>query len=930
MSVSVRRVVVLAGALVALGGCHLFGGGNGGPLEPRGPAVADVVKKLPDLELPEVRVAPPSRDEVIAAYQRVYGSVPDARENQAVGKRLADLQMQVGEDRDAAGEEAPYQAAIALYEELLKQPDGQDVDQIVYQLARAYDVVGDNVSAKRYLDRLIKDYPNSSYVVEARFRRAEMAFSAEQYSTAADDYGYVVANGASTSYWQNANYMLGWCRFKDSQLDAALDSFFVVVNSITPDDADPDRGSQELLDDVLRVSVLAVSYLDGPKTLAAHMQTLDKPVWQHRVYERLADDLRAKERYLDSVATLETFIVNNSLDRRAPVFNKRVIDTLIAADFPSEVRSRKEDFIARYGVRSDFWAMYSEADRADYMPTLKEYLNELSKLSHSEAQKSHAIGDYLKAADYYEQFVTTFPNDPGVADNLFLLGEVYTDAGEPARAVAAYQRVVHEHPDYARANEAGYAAILGLDEVLKGLGPDDRELWQRVKIDAQIEFAMLFADDPRAPEVQTAAADTLFSLGQYQQAMDLSEHLIRTRPNLDPALSRTAYVILGHGAFELGQYSAAERSYRSLLAIPGGSASDVAAISEKLLASIYKQGEAAEQSGATDEAVRNYLRIADDAPGSELAAKGHNDAIAVVEGQGRWKEAADLLQEFRRRYPDSPYGADATKRLAGLYEKSESWTQAAGEYRRMAGADGDVEVRRQALYRAGELYLQTGDSNGAMESFREYAENYPTPPDLALEAMQHMDDLCQKVGDQGNRRYWLQKKIDLVESMSGRAPDRAKYLAAQAQLVLADDARAQFDAVQLSDPLANSLKRKQEALKDTIAAYEKAASYGVAEFATASTYQIADIYAALSRGLMASARPKGLSDMELEQYDVLLEEQAFPFEEQAISIHEINVRRSWDGVYDQWVQKSFAALRALVPARFDKQEMQVGYVDTIR
>ncbi len=70
--------------------------------------------------------------------------------------------------------------------------------------------------------------------------------------------------------------------------------------------------------------------------------------------------------------------------------------------------------------------------------------------------------------------------------------------------------------------------------------------------------------------------------------------------------------------------------------------------------------------------------------------------------------------------------------------------------------------------------------------------------------------------------------------------------------------------------------------------------------------------------------------MELEQYDVLLEEQAFPFEEQAISLHEINVRRSWDGVYDQWVQKSFEALRALVPARFDKQEMQVGYVDTIR
>src|SRR5262249_33153162 len=282
-------------------GCGWCGHGKGGPLQTHGPDVADVVRKLPDVELPEVRMPPPSRTEVIDAYQRVYGSVPDAKENLAVGKRLADLKMQVGEERDAAGESEPYNDAIALYEELLKQPNGDDVDKIVYQLARAYDVVGDNGNAKKYLDRLIAEYPTSPYVVEARFRRAEMAFSAAQYSVAAVDYSYVVANGPSTTYWQNANYMLGWGRFKDSQLDEALDSFFVVIDSITPDDADPDRGAQELLDDALRVIVLSVSYLDGPKTLAAHMDRLNKPVWQHRVYERLADDLRAKERYLDSV-----------------------------------------------------------------------------------------------------------------------------------------------------------------------------------------------------------------------------------------------------------------------------------------------------------------------------------------------------------------------------------------------------------------------------------------------------------------------------------------------------------------------------------------------------------------------------------------------------------------------------------------------------
>ena len=61
---------------------------------------------------------------------------------------------------------------------------------------------------------------------------------------------------------------------------------------------------------------------------------------------------------------------------------------------------------------------------------------------------------------------------------------------------------------------------------------------------------------------------------------------------------------------------------------------------------------------------------------------------------------------------------------------------------------------------------------------------------------------------------------------------------------------------------------------------------------------------------------------------MLLEEQATPIEELAISIHEINVHRSWNGIYDQWVGKSFDALRTLVPARYARTEAWIGFVDT--
>lgn len=930
-----RRVVAL-GAALALAGCAWLGGGD--RLELRGPDVAGVVADLPDVAMPEVRLPPPSRAEVMAAYQRVYGAIPNVAQNYQIGKRLADLEMEGGVENDLEGRDAPYTKAISLYESLLLEADGADRDAILYQLARAHDVVGQQRAAAGYLDRLVEMHPNSQYIVEARFRRAEIAFSRDRYREAGSDYAFVVASGQDGIYWRNAVYMLGWCRFKTSDVDDSLVSFFQVVESVIDQErqAPIGRGEQELLDDALRVVVLGVSYLDGPDTLAQHMDRLAKPSWQHRAYERLASDYRAKERYLDSVATLETFIAHNALDRRAPVFHQQVIEILLEGDFPSEIRVRKEAFVTRYGVRSEFWQVHDKPERADYLPTLKSYLDELSTLAHSEAQDSGINADYLKAADWYEQIVVTFPEDSAVAEHVFLLGEVYTEADEHARALPAYQRVMREFPEYPRANEAGYAVILGLSTLLGEVDEADLELWQRAKIDAQIEFAMRFPDDERVPAVQANAADALFDLREFVQSVDLAEQLLRDHPAVEVSTRRTALLIIGHGRFELGDYVVAEQAYRNLLTLPVDPSGDAAGsaiageIDQRLLATIYKQAESAESLGDADAAVRHFLRLHDEAPDSELGIQGFYDAIAVEEGQQHWVRAAELLHGFRASYPDHELGGDADKRLAELYERAQDWDRAAGEFSRIAASDPDREVRRQALYRAAELYLEVQDVANAVASFEQYARGYPQPVAIQVEAIQHLDELFQQTGDQARRRVWLRRKVELADQLGPQAIPRLNFLAAQAQALFAAEDRALFDALELEHPLLQHLTAKRDALKRCVAAFEKMAGYGVQQFVTAATFEIADLYAALSRSLLESERPAGLSDLELEQYGILLEEQAYPFEEQAIAIHEINVRRSWDGTYDASVQRSFAALSVLMPARFDKQELQVSYVDSIQ
>jgi tetratricopeptide (TPR) repeat protein len=80
---------------------------------------------------------------------------------------------------------------------------------------------------------------------------------------------------------------------------------------------------------------------------------------------------------------------------------------------------------------------------------------------------------------------------------------------------------------------------------------------------------------------------------------------------------------------------------------------------------------------------------------------------------------------------------------------------------------------------------------------------------------------------------------------------------------------------------------------------------------------------------MTSERPKKLSGDALEQYNALLDEQSFPFEEQAIAIHELNAKRAQDGVYDDSVRLCFTALAELKPARYGKSELSANWLPTL-
>jgi tetratricopeptide (TPR) repeat protein len=345
---------------------------------------------------------------------------------------------------------------------------------------------------------------------------------------------------------------------------------------------------------------------------------------------------------------------------------------------------------------------------------------------------------------------------------------------------------------------------------------------------------------------------------------------------------------------------------------------------------VYKQGEQARAAGNVQDAVAHFNRVAAVAPQSTVRATAQYDAAAALITLKDWDGAARTLEDFRTRFPNHALQADVGGNLAVAYLEKGNWAQAAGEFERMAATHKDPKVARESLWQAAELYEKAGARPAAAKVYERYLKQYPDPLETSLEARWRLAGIARADGN-GARELALMKEIQQADQRGGSVrTSRTRYLGAMSAIALAEPAAAEYRKVQLVEPLARQLKLKKAKLEDALKAYAVASDYGVAEATTAATFHTASLYQDFGKALIASQRPKKLSKLELEQYNVMLEEQAFPFEEKAMALHEVNARRTTEGIWDKWVQASFTALREMRPVRYGKNERSEGAIDAIR
>lgn len=905
----------------------------------------------------EVQVATDSRiqaDEAqaIAAYRKFLEIAPKAPQRAEALRRLGDLEMDSTDSRLASGQGgttstgAPdYRAAIKQYQDYLKlYPKDPGNDRVLYQLARAQEQSGELETALKTLDRLVAEYPKTAYVEEAQFRRGELLFTTRDYAKAEQAYTTVLAADASDRYRERALYMQGWSQFKQGKLEEGLRSFFGVLD-LNADALKADgelenlaglsRAERELVEDSFRVTSISLANLQGAESIPAYITSDARKGYEFRVYQQLGELYLKQERVKDAADTFGQFSRRHPLHAQAPQLQARVIDIYQGNGFPALALEAKKDYVSRYGVESEFRKANPEGwEKAQ--PLVKTHLTELARHHHALAQKSKASADYQEAVRWYRLYIASFPTDPATAQNHFLLGELLYEDKRYAEAAVEYEKTAYDYPAHARSADAGYGALLGYANQEKTAPAAELPKLQRAGVESALRFAKAFEADPRTGPVLTNAAEKLYAL-RDERAAGVAQQVLALKPEAAPAQRRVAWTVLAHSAFERGAFPEAELNYAEVLALTPDKDPARNDLVERQAAAIYKQGEQARADGRARDAVGHFNRIAAVAPQSTVRATAQYDAAASLIGLKDWDGAAKSLEDFRTRYPNHPLQADVGGKLAVAYLEQERWSQAAGEFERLAAAktaSREPALAREAQWQAASLHEKAIAKGGArataVRAWERYVKEHPQPLEPAVEARWRLATLAKADGN-ATREFALMKEIYQTDQTGGSArTGRTRTLGATAALAMAEPAVAEYRKVALVEPLAKQLKLKKTKFEEALKAYAVAADYGVAEVTTASTFHTASLYGDFGKALLGSQRPKKLSKIEREQYDVLLEEQAFPFEEKAIELHEVNAKRAAEGIYDGWVQKSFKALGELRPVRYGKVERAEGVIDAIR
>ena len=898
----------------------------------------DVIKG--DSPKESVFIKPRSKAEIRAAYaDYLKNAVVDEKNRLYALTRLAELEyddsnqfeqsnLDQQEEETLSPEEKLYYQRLQRTIDLLSIsvrdfPDAEGNDTLLYQLAKAQAQNSQHDESIESLSILVEKFPVNPFYVEAQFRIAEDAFSIQDFSAAEYAYSEVIRSPGNEIFYEKALFKRGWARFKQQYYSDAIEDFVeAVVNHEFGNYETLDTSDKNQFDEYFRVIALSFSYQNDKDKLAEYFKSRPDFRYTYTSYQLVEDLYLKQERFTDAVETHRHFIKHFPESDNIPYSYLKIIEIWKNSGFNQQIYTAIEDFYRAFNPTSQYWVDQNENSKVNRITrrSLREYVALMTGYYHNRYQSTLQDQDYQQADKWYQRYLKHYEAYARQDNIFFLYGELLTQKNNNRQALNYYELAAFDN-DQILHKESAYAAIVLSNNLF--VKTNEKAYLDRY-INYSKHFSRQYPGDSRGFQISLDAAEQAYLNKQYANAIELADLSLANNKQASPF---QATQIKASAYFSLNVFEEAETLYTALITGNRLNRKQRLEFENNLALSIYRLAETAANNNDVARAIHHFARISNIVSDSEIASSGLYDAIALNMKHRQWKDAIALIERFQKIYPRHKFSNDVSKKLSVAYLSSDQGIKAAAEFEKIAQADSNQEVKAAAQWQAATIYEEKARFKEAIQAYQKYASTFKKPYTQKLEAMHKIALLYSRIQSPKTSRSWYEKIIKEDEkALNNVRTDSSRQITSGAYLELARHQMRQFDTIKLTLPLKKSLRKKKAAMQKSVRLFGRAALNKIYSITTEATYSIGKIYEDFSQALLSSDRPSNLNEEELDQYEILLEDQAFPFEDKSIEFFEINLSRIKDGLYNDWIAKSLTELKNLFPVRYDRKPKQDDYV----
>lgn len=667
-----------------------------------------------------------------------------------------------------AGSREWQEKSIKLYENIIANyPRYAKADQATFFLGSALVDVGRKDDAVEAFKKLVKLYPESTYVPDSYVLIGEHYFEANNAYAALRAYLKATQYTASEKY-PFAMYKLAWCYYNVGDYQASIDTMKAVVSFSQGIAADQKKGvnlEDEALKDLVRFFADAGAMNDAYE----YFTKLGKKDLIQSMLSRLAGTYFEQGKFDQAVETFRRLILEDPNGVKCPEYQGEIINAYRKMGAKDRTLEEIQRLLRDYGKQSA-WARANASNPtavADAMRKVEENLRRAAIDYHNDAKQlekgrhKDALPTYDLARQAYASYLVEFEKDEHAYDVRYAFGELLYHLKDYKGAFEQYMKVVDTNPQGKYSKFCAESAVFAAEEQVKLEGgantgtkvtvtakdkrePQNLTEWETRFVDACKRYADLYPGDPKVRGVIYKSGYMLYNKYRFEEAAAQFRSVITMEPSSKDAETAAELILdsfvvredwknlkenskffydqpaLGSATFKKETYNVYERA------------------SFKLIETDFDKDK--DKNKAAD----SFLAFYEEFPTAETAAQALNNSAVYYYDEGRVADemkVRHILIDDEKFGPKTKYYYDQVAALGDDYERIAHFERASFYYEKLFSlwpeelkkfkgkAEDETRVTAKAadaLYSAAVFRTAMGDWVGGIANYDQFMASFPT------------------------------------------------------------------------------------------------------------------------------------------------------------------------------------------------------------